>query len=69
MNTPDFMVENLGTIWMFTPKTKTARKFVTHELHVEGWQYLGAGFGVDHRMAEGLLARINDEGLTIGGAT
>ena len=52
----DFVVRPHGSIWTFEPQTKTAKTFTKNDLDVEGWQWLGPAFGVDHRLASNLVA-------------
>jgi hypothetical protein len=61
----DFTVENHGSIWMFTPLTERARNFTATDLNVEGWQWMGNSFGVDHSVAPQLVSALIDEGFEV----
>ena len=61
----DFVVRPHGTAWTFEPKTDTAKGFVRTDLEVQGWQWLGPAFGVDHRLATDLVASLEGEGFVL----
>ena len=61
----DFVVRPHGTALTFEPKTDTAKGFVRTDLEVQGWQWLGPAFGVDHRLATDLVASLEGEGFSI----
>ena len=63
--TIDFVVRPHGTVWTFEPQTDTAKGFVRTDLEVQGWQWLGPAFGVDHRLANDLVAALEGEGFSI----
>ena len=62
-NETDFIVRPHGTVWTFEPKTESAKSFVHTDLEVQGWQWLGPAFGVDHRLATDLVAALEGEGF------
>jgi hypothetical protein len=64
-NEADFMVRPHGTVWTFEPKTESAKRFVGTDLDVQGWQWLGPAFGVDHRLANDLIAALEGEGFAL----
>lgn len=61
----DFVVRPHGTVWTFEPKTDTAKGFVGNDLDVQGWQWLGQSFGVDHRLGSDLVAALEGEGFVL----
>jgi hypothetical protein len=61
----DFVVHPHGSIWTFEPKTESAKHFVRTDLDVQGWQWLGQSFGVDHRLANDLIAALEGEGFVL----
>ena len=61
----DFVVHPHRSIWTFEPKTESAKRFVGTDLDVQGWQWLGPAFGVDHRLANDLIAALEGEGFVI----
>ena len=64
-NEADFMVRPHGTVWTFEPQTEGATRFVHTDLDVQGWQWLGPAFGVDHRVANDLIAALEGEGFVL----
>jgi len=56
----DINVDDEGSVFLFTPVTKLAREWVAQHLSLEGWQWMGHSFGVEHRfvapIVEGMLA-------------
>jgi hypothetical protein len=65
MPEPDVLVENHGTIFLFTPMTERARTWVDEHVQLDSWQWLGTSFSVEHRFAEGLAAGMIDDGLEV----
>ena len=61
----DFQVRNEGNIFMVYPKTDEAQQWVEENVGLEGWQWLGGGFAVDHRMIENLLDGMAGAGLGV----
>src|SRR5688572_15817673 len=47
----DFLVRPQGTVWLFEPVTERAKHHTLNVMDVQGWQWLGPAFGVDHRLA------------------
>ena len=64
-NEADFIVRPHGTVWTFEPKTESAKRFVRTDLDVQGCQWLGPAFGVDHRLANDLIAALENEGFNL----
>lgn len=62
----DITVDDHGTIFMFTPITTLAQEWVRDHLSLEGWQWLGASFAVDHRFARPLAEGMAEDGLLVG---
>ena len=62
----DFIVRPHGNIWTFEPATEAAKEFTAADLDVQGWQWLGPAFGVDHRLANDLVAALENEGFEVG---
>jgi hypothetical protein len=65
MNDKDFIVRDFGSVWTFEPVSETAKTFTNAELQVEGWQWVGKAFGVDHSVAQNLLTALEDEGFVV----
>lgn len=64
-NEADFMVRPHESVWTFEPKTETAKRFVGTDLDVQDWQWLCPAFGVDHRLANDLIAALEGEGFAL----
>lgn len=65
MNDIDFLVRPQGTIWLFEPVTDRAREYTFTVLDVQDWQWAGPAFGVDHRIANDLIAALEEEGWRV----
>lgn len=68
MNRPneiDFVVRPHESVWTFEPKTESAKRFVRTDLDVQGWQWLGPAFGVDHRLVNDLIVALEVEGFVL----
>lgn len=65
MTETDFLVRPHGTIWLFDPVSERAKKFTGTDLDVQDWQWIGPAFTVDHRLANDLIAALEEEGLTV----
>ena len=62
----DFFVRPQGSIWTFEPATDAAKEFTATDLDVQGWQWLGPAFAVDHRLVSDLVAALENEGFRVG---
>jgi hypothetical protein len=58
----DFVVRDEGTIWLFTPLTPAALRFLSEHIQDDA-QYFGDSLAVDHRCVEGLLDGLQEHGL------
>jgi len=61
----DFRIENHGSVFLFTPLTERAKNFTDTDLDVQGWQWMGASFAVDHSLAHNLASALIDEGFVV----
>ena len=61
----DFSISDQGSLVMFSPQSEAAKAFVEEKVDVPGWAWLGNAFGVEHRMADGLIEGIEAEGLSV----
>jgi hypothetical protein len=57
----NFMVSDEGTVVFITPVSEEAMQWVDENLNLEAWQWLGSGFGIEHRYADDILTAINEE--------
>lgn len=63
----DVEVSGLGSsVVLFTPISAAAREWVDEHVALESWQWLGSGFGVDHRFVEPLIDGMTSAGLSVG---
>ena len=60
----DFQIVDHGSVVMFTPLNLDAQTFAQNDLAIEGWQWMGNGFAVDHRAALGLHEYLIDSGFS-----
>ena len=61
----DVEVTNCGTIVLFWPKTSAAKAVFDEDLDTQDWQWLGPRLAVDHCMAEGVMAFLEQQGLSL----
>lgn len=61
----DVIVTNEGTIFLFEPRTEAAREWVREHVQLEGWQWFGPAFCVEHRFALDLAQGMTDDGLVV----
>jgi hypothetical protein len=57
----NFMVSDEGTVVFITPISETARQWVDENLSLEPWQWLGEGFGIEHRYADEIIQAMAEE--------
>jgi len=58
----DFVIRDEGTIWLFTPLTPAALRFLAEHIQPDA-QYFGDSLAVEHRYVEGLLHGLTEHGL------
>jgi len=61
--TPDVLVANAGTVFVFCPLTLRAREWI--DAHVQNAMWYGDSMIVEHRYALGLAAGMKDAGLEL----
>ena len=61
----DIIVENHGSVFTFEPQSDTAREWVADNVQLEGWQWTGPAFTVDHRFAYDLAQGMLNDGLIV----
>ncbi len=54
-----------GNQFMFCPATEAAKAWVNEHVQLEGWQWLGNAFAVDHRYAGELVEAMQEAGLVV----
>ena len=63
--TPDVLVHNEGTVFVFCPLTPRAKEWVEANVETESYQWFGNTFVVEHRYAWGLAEGMKAEGLVL----
>ena len=61
----DVQVDGGGTVYLVTPITTLAKEWVQQHLALEGWQWLGGGFAVEHRFIANLVQGMRADGLKV----
>jgi hypothetical protein len=62
--TPDLLVRNEGTVFLFCPLTSRAKEWIDEHVQSDA-QWFGNTLVVEHRYAWGLAEGMNDEGLVL----
>lgn len=57
----NFTVSDEGTVVFITPVSEAALQWLDENLALEPWQWLGQGFGIEHRYADEILQAISEE--------
>ena len=63
--TPDVLVHNEGTVFLFNPLTAEAKEWVEENVQTESHQWFGTTLVVEHRYALGLAEGMKDAGLIL----
>jgi hypothetical protein len=63
--TPDVLVHNEGTLFLFSPLTSQAKEWINEYVKSEPWQWLGHVLVAEHRYARGLAQEMKDAGLVL----
>jgi hypothetical protein len=62
---PDVLIENHGSIAMFTPMTPAAREWVDENLGIEPWQMMGESVACEPRCLDNLVEGMREAGLVV----
>jgi len=62
--TPDVLVRNEGTVFLFCPLTPQAQEWIDEHVQSDA-QWFGNALVVEHRYAWGLAKGMKDEGLVL----
>jgi hypothetical protein len=65
MAKPDLTVDDRGSMFLLTPISELAKEWVQTNLALEGWQWLGASFAVEHRFVGQLVDGMRADGLRV----
>jgi hypothetical protein len=63
-STPDVLVRNEGTVFLFCPLTPLAKEWIDEHVQTDA-QWFGNALVVEHRYAWGLTKGMEDEGLML----
>lgn len=61
----DVRVSGGGSVFLVTPLSAAGKAWVEEHVHLEDWQWLGKGFGVEHRYIENLVDGMRGDGLSV----
>ena len=61
----DVLIENHGSIGLFTPMTPNAHQWVEEHVHIEPWQQIGCSFACEPRYLEQLVEGMQQDGLVV----
>jgi hypothetical protein len=61
----DIIVSSGGSVYQLHLESATARTWVDDHVHLEGWQWLGRTFAVEHRFAGPLIDGMLVDGLRV----
>jgi hypothetical protein len=65
MAKPDVLVDNHGSMFLVTPVSAIAKEWVDQHLSLEGWQWMGSSFGVEHRFVAPIVSGMKADGLKV----
>ena len=63
---PDVLIENHGSVAMFTAMTAQAHEWVEENVHVEPWQRMGCSIACEPRYLSRLVEGMQESGLVVG---
>jgi hypothetical protein len=64
--TADVMIENHGSIALFTPMTPDAHQWVEENANVEPWQRIGCSIACEPRCLDQIVEGMQESGLVVG---
>ena len=63
--TADVLIENHGSIALFTPMTADAHRWVEKHVEIELWQRLGCSVACEPRYLDHLIEGMQEDGLIV----
>jgi hypothetical protein len=63
--TPDVLVHNEGTVFLFNPLSARAKKWIEKNVETESYQWFGTTLVVEYKFAWGLAEGMKDAGLVL----
>jgi len=64
--TADILIENHGSVALFTPMTPDTRRWVEEHVEIEPWQQIGCSIACEPRCLDQLIEEMQEEGLVVG---
>ena len=61
----DILVENHGSVALFTPMTPAAREWTAENVHVDDWQRMGCSIACEPRCLDRLVRGDEESGLVV----
>ena len=61
----DVLIENHGSVAMFTPMTPDAHHWVEENVHVESWQRIGCSIACEPRYLDQIIDGMTESGLIV----
>ena len=62
----DVLIENHGSVALFTAMTPDAHQWVEKHVHVEPWQRIGCSIACEPRFLDQLVEGMQESGLVVG---
>ena len=62
----DVNLDDQGNVFLFTPISRIAKEWVAQHLSLEGWQWMGNSFGIEHRFVGPIVNGMQADGLRVG---
>jgi hypothetical protein len=59
------LVENHGSVALFTPMTPDARQWIEENVHVEPWQWIGCSVACEPRCLDQIVEGMQEDGLIV----
>jgi hypothetical protein len=61
----DVLIENHGSVALFTPMTPDAHQWVEENVNVEPWQWMGCSIACEPRCLAELVEGMQESGLVV----
>lgn len=63
--TADVLIENHGSVALFTPMTSDARQWIENRVKIEPWQRIGLSIACEPRCLDRIVEGMEEEGLVV----
>jgi hypothetical protein len=63
----DVLIENHGSVALFTPMTPEAHLWIEENVHIEPWQWMGCSIACEPRCLTQLVEGMQEGGLVVTG--